>query len=65
MAGVVARQAVATQDVALGEPGLRVELAAGRTVWELHNPTRAGDKGPFVAIIPDIQRTPKGWVEFL
>ncbi|MCB9678685.1 MAG: aryl-sulfate sulfotransferase [Alphaproteobacteria bacterium] len=37
----------------------------GKTVWEFHNPNRAGDKGQFVAIIPDMQRIPKGWVEFL
>ncbi len=39
--------------------------AEGETVWEYHNPNRAGDEGQFVAIIPDLVRLPRDYATFL
>ena len=36
-----------------------------QVVWEFHNPNRAGEKGQFVAIIPDMVRYPPGYATFL
>jgi hypothetical protein len=41
------------------------KTADGDTVWEYHNPNRAGDEGQFVAIIPDLIRYPRDYATFL